>query len=163
MEDEYCESHLRKRLKFFDQMCDQLVCRDCLLTDHQGHKATKVDNVVPKAKDRISRIKHNVELEIKTNDSKRTEAKSDLANYDLSVQIVREELDKIHQELAECIEELTNETVRELKRLAAQAREKQQNFIRELEKNMRGLYKRERSHVRLWNPCLSISGFELRK
>jgi hypothetical protein len=39
-----CPKHRGEKLKFLCQ-CDELICRDCAVIDHDGHKNTDIDTV----------------------------------------------------------------------------------------------------------------------
>ena len=45
-----CEIHNDEVLKFFCETCNKLVCRDCLILQHNGHKYGRVEQLAEKGK-----------------------------------------------------------------------------------------------------------------
>ena len=57
----FCEIHKDEKLRFYCMPCDKAICRDCKLTDHEGHKTKNIFEVAEES--RASLKKTKVELE----------------------------------------------------------------------------------------------------
>jgi len=46
----FCTLHNDEKLKFFCETCQTLICRDCIILEHAGHKYDRVEKVAEKEK-----------------------------------------------------------------------------------------------------------------
>jgi len=51
-----CEKHRREELKLFCQTCDQLICRECAITEHRDHKYKFVQDIYPAENNKIAKV-----------------------------------------------------------------------------------------------------------
>ena len=56
-----CEKHKKK---LFCQTCDQLICRDCAITEHRDHKYELVQDVYPVEKEKITKVVDELRAEM---------------------------------------------------------------------------------------------------
>lgn len=50
-----CPDHPEEKLRFLCVPCDRLVCRDCKLTDHEGHKSVDVAKTSDDTRQKVSK------------------------------------------------------------------------------------------------------------
>ncbi|XP_041364269.1 uncharacterized protein LOC121379685 [Gigantopelta aegis] len=57
----FCEIHKDEKFRFYCLPCDKVICRDCKLTDHEGHKTKNISDVADEARTSLDKTK--IELE----------------------------------------------------------------------------------------------------
>ena len=57
----FCEKHRDKKLRFYCVPCERVVCRDCKLTSHEGHKTKDIADIVNQAKTSLTKTKVKLE------------------------------------------------------------------------------------------------------
>ena len=57
----FCEKQQEEKLRFYCTPCDKLVCRDCKLTDHEGHKSCNISDIAEAARTSLTKTKQELE------------------------------------------------------------------------------------------------------
>lgn len=115
----YCEKHKDEQLKLFCTGCEQLICRDCTIIDHKGHKYCF-------AADIISEQKEQLRQEVTKTTSIKTEIESRLkklhefhkmikANQTLVEKAIDDTIDKQIQLHCKALEEKRTDLKEEIK------------------------------------------------
>ncbi|XP_041346879.1 uncharacterized protein LOC121366553 [Gigantopelta aegis] len=101
--EKYCDKHKDEKLRFYCTSCSKVICRDCKLTDVEGHKTKDIADVVEKA--RTSSAKTKVELEKFKARIEKSIDHIDDNNTETSKHIndVKEEINKLADSLVEMI------------------------------------------------------------
>jgi len=111
------EKHKQEELKLFCQTCDQLICRDCAITEHRDHKYELVQDVYPVEKEKITKVVDELRAEmlaletsLNTVKSQEERAESKLNEVSLKVDAVInkqiEGLEKERQSLKDQLEKI---------------------------------------------------------
>jgi len=90
-----CEKHRREELKLFCRTCDQLICRECAITEHREHKYEFVQDIYPAEKKKITKVVDELkakmialETSLKTIKSQKDSAKIKFNELSLKVDAV---------------------------------------------------------------------------
>lgn len=117
-----CGNHPQEKLRFYCTTCTTLVCRDCTILNHQGHKCCEAEQEVAEAKNSIEiHLKKNQSLVqstqqgceklnklIKLTETHKATLKSQIDNqYDKYVKILNAQRNVLYQELERVTEEKT--------------------------------------------------------
>lgn len=62
---QFCKDHQGEDLRFYCRKCDAVICRDCKVVSHEGHKTDMVINVINELKQKVETILNEAEKEIK--------------------------------------------------------------------------------------------------
>lgn len=98
-----CQTHQTEDLKFFCTICDAIICRDCKILDHEGHKAEMIDAVATEKRKKLEievrQAEKNLDKlkSIETNCN--TEQKIVSDNKDLAIKLLHEKADAIKKEV----------------------------------------------------------------
>lgn len=65
---QFCKDHPGEDLRFYCRKCDAVICRDCKVVSHEGHKTDMVINVINELKQKVETILDDAENEIKSKD-----------------------------------------------------------------------------------------------
>lgn len=96
-----CQKHMAEDLKFFCNKCYAIICRDCKILDHEGHKAEMIDVVAAEKRMSLKIEVWQAEKDldklksIEANCNKEQKIVSD--NKDLAINTLREQVDAIKQ------------------------------------------------------------------
>ncbi|KAK7484093.1 hypothetical protein BaRGS_00024705 [Batillaria attramentaria] len=61
MGGEMCDDHPDEKLRFVCVVCDKLICRDCKLTEHEGHKTIDISKARAGLREKLERHKERLE------------------------------------------------------------------------------------------------------
>ncbi|XP_041346880.1 uncharacterized protein LOC121366554 [Gigantopelta aegis] len=98
----YCEIHKDEKLGFYCEACNKVICRDCKLTYHEGHKTKDITDVAEKA--RTSLAKKKVELETITETTKQSIDHIDCDNNTET----SEDINHVIEEINKLVDSLTD-------------------------------------------------------
>ena len=59
--ERFCEKHKNEKMEFFCKPCTKVICRNCKITNHDGHKTVDISDVVEEARLRLSEAKDELE------------------------------------------------------------------------------------------------------
>ncbi|CAH1796952.1 unnamed protein product [Owenia fusiformis] len=110
-----CNIHQGEFLKFFCRPCSKVICRDCKLIEHEGHKCVNIADQAGQDKQLLSTAMENMNpviQGIKTNISELTKNEQELSDR---CNIVRDDMktrrDNLHKIIDECYENMNAEMV----------------------------------------------------
>ena len=133
-----CSQHPNKKLKYYCETCDKLICRHCMEFDHdKQHKFSPLEQA---AQSKRKNLKKNCEiLERAVADSDRAthvlkeDRKSVNCNFDKARRVVNERKEQLFGRLQERLQKNTNSIIQDVR----------QNFDRKMRKINRGINETE--------------------
>lgn len=54
--ERYCSTHNGEKIRFFCNQCDQVICRDCKLTSHEGHVTVDLSQKSTEARELVVKV-----------------------------------------------------------------------------------------------------------
>ena len=155
-----CEIHNDEVLKFFCETCNKLVCRDCLILQHNGHKYDRVEQLAEKGKKELKCLATEAETASDKLQSSISEAN------EMMKQITRkkESVDKlIHsecQKLSDTVEARKNALLAENKELTLHkvlALQSQEECMTNLKQSITDMSSKTRKALDLYYPVELLS------
>ncbi|KAK7491785.1 hypothetical protein BaRGS_00017041, partial [Batillaria attramentaria] len=153
-----CQYHQEERLRFVCTQCDQIICRDCKMTKHEGHETDDISSVAGKARVKISLQCSQLQTGIHIIQSQRREAETSLQRLEDSVKesatIVNEKSDLLMNKITHA----RNDKLEAVNEIANEERKKLVKFVEELKRKEVDLERLE--HVKT-NVLMSQSDLQL--
>ena len=114
-----CQKHQAEELKFFCTKCDSIICLNCKVLDHEGHKAEMIDVVAAEKRLSLQKQVHQTEMDLEQLKSKEascnTEKKTVSDNKELALNHLRQQADDIKKQVDKREMQLENEIVAKYK------------------------------------------------
>ena len=155
-----CEMHNDEVLKFFCETCNKLVCRDCLILQHHGHKYDRVEQLAEKGKKELKCLVSEAESasdKLQSSISKANEMMKQIARK-------KETVDKlIHsecQKLSEAVEARKNALLAENKELSLHkvlALQSQEECMTNLKQSITDMNSKTKKALDLYYPVELLS------
>ena len=155
-----CEIHNDEVLKFFCETCNKLVCRDCLILQHNGHKYDRVEPLAEKGKKKLKCLVTEAEAA-----SEKLQRSISKTNY-MITQVARkkEAVDKVihseYQKLSEAVEARRNTLLAENKELSFQkvsALQNQEESMTNLKQSIKDLNSKTKKALDIYYPVELLS------
>ena len=155
-----CEIHNDEVLKFFCETCNKLVCRDCLILQHNGHKYDRVEQLAEKGKKELKCLVTEAEAaseKLQTSISKANEMIKQVARK-------KEAVDKVihseYQKLCKAVEARKNALLAENKELSlhkVSALQNQEKSMTNLKKSIADMNSKTKKALDLYFPVELLS------
>ncbi|KAK7491788.1 hypothetical protein BaRGS_00017044 [Batillaria attramentaria] len=145
MENGKCPVHREQDLIFFCCECNQPVCRDCKLGEHEHHTAVNLNRVANEARERISDRVQKLHNSICVAKYQLQEAEENFKMFQESAQVARIELENRKQLLLKWAEESCDQSLASLKEIVSEGRQPQKEFIASRQKIMDDLSRQKQA------------------
>ena len=89
-----CSRHPEEKLRFVCVQCDTPICRDCKLTQHEGHDTTDVDLFASRLREKLSREKDKVDRDLKRVRELRNESRASVEEFEKTLEEAKSAMSK---------------------------------------------------------------------
>ncbi|XP_041363553.1 E3 ubiquitin-protein ligase TRIM56-like [Gigantopelta aegis] len=104
----FCEKHNEEKLRFFCMPCGKVICRDCKLTNHEGHKTKDISDVVKQARTSLTKTKVKLEKYKKETDETYQQIKHTSNEISINIEHTQRELNTLSKSLMKSPENVIN-------------------------------------------------------
>ncbi|KAK7491784.1 hypothetical protein BaRGS_00017040 [Batillaria attramentaria] len=132
METAPCEDHPDELVRFVCLPCNRMICRDCKMADHEGHRTTDIRKTAEQARKDLSVMNSQLETGTHIIQAQLRDAEANIAQFDESVREARLELKGRAEAIIKWVEKFRDEALDKLKKLAVEGRKEQEEFIHSL-------------------------------
>ncbi|KAK7481570.1 hypothetical protein BaRGS_00027219 [Batillaria attramentaria] len=141
----HCMTHLTKELEFFCIKCDQAICINCKLTEHEYHKTQDLQQAAAKAKiqlsENLARIERCVKLAKKNADDARTELQGIQDKKTELTAVIHRRRDAIVAMVTEAANKYRDEALASLNEMTDHMKIKQEKEVEITQQNLEELTK----------------------
>ncbi|XP_041350758.1 E3 ubiquitin-protein ligase TRIM56-like [Gigantopelta aegis] len=106
--ERFCEKHKDEQLIFFCKHCSRVICRNCKLTRHDGHKTVDVSDVVEDARISLAERKGELEKYVKQTKSSYDAIETKHVGITVVLHKAKIEIDNSADRLIDMINEIRN-------------------------------------------------------
>ena len=155
-----CEIHNDEVLKFFCETCNKLVCRDCIILQHNGHKYDRVEQVAEKSKKELKCLLTEAEVASDKLQSSISEANEMVKQITRKKETVDQLIHSECQRLSEAVEARKNALLTENKELSLQkvsALQSQEESMTNLKQSITDLNSKIKKALDLYFPVELLS------
>ena len=155
-----CEIHNDEVLKFFCETCNKLVCRDCLILQHHGHKYDRVEQLAEKGKKKLKYLVSEAEAasdKLQSSISKANEMTKQIAR---KKETVDELIHSVSQKISEAVEARKNALLAENKKISlrkAMALQSQEESMTNLKQSITDMNSKTKKALDLYYPVELLS------
>ena len=156
----HCEIHNDEVLKFFCKTCNKLVCRDCLILQHNGHKYDRVEHVAEKSKKELKCLATEAEAASDKLQSSISEVNEMMKQIARKKKTIDELIHSECQKLYEAVEARKNALLAENKEMSLQkvsALQNQEVSMTNLKQSIKDLNSKTKKALDVYYPVELLS------
>ncbi|KAK7485175.1 hypothetical protein BaRGS_00023585 [Batillaria attramentaria] len=134
-----CPTHEDERLRFLCLQCDTVICRDCKLTKHDGHRSEDLSEAAARCKASLETAQSRLEECIRVVEDKLKEAQEDQAAAQKKREVIEKEIDNRHAVLVAAADKWRDRAKDDLENMAEETEEKLATSTQQVQKALDSL------------------------
>ncbi|KAK7491762.1 hypothetical protein BaRGS_00017018 [Batillaria attramentaria] len=117
-----CSDHPDEMIRFVCKLCDKLICRDCKLTEHEGHTSTDLRKAADEARERIAIASSQVDIYLASVRSSLEQIEGNAREFESSVQVAKEAMEMKLENMITYINKLRVELMSRMTKVESEGR-----------------------------------------
>jgi len=134
-----CEKHKGEKLKLFCQTCDQLICRDCAITEHREHKYEFVRDIYPAEKEKIEKVVDELRAKMMALETSLETIKSQKDWAKINFNLLLREVDGVINRYTEALEKKRQSLKDQLQKVARAQKDRHETQEKSLTSSLSGI------------------------